>query len=318
MKIDKEYPATHSMSTAWYIVDDDGNVGILDYNENGPIPKDVPEEGVGELVWGLWDDGRKYNQIPIELTHEQIMENLSEPYPPSEEMLWVECIVRIDKARKDRFLMLSDGICECICISEEEGLYIFDAFNCTCDNKDDSIAIIPNSSLDLMLKENLIIENYKYQDFWNNDTFNSEKNVPEHSKSYNSCSFFIYHQPYWENFLPEKMSMPKYPVKFAQLPDEIKDKVHHIPGNFNELETFQIAEYYPCDITHSYVSTVILIDGSEYDLLPLPDGTKAYLLSEPSSSNAKQCITLDEFERLKEKGRVIYRERRWDFTRKDD
>ena len=26
MKIDKEYPATHSMSTAWYVADEDGNV----------------------------------------------------------------------------------------------------------------------------------------------------------------------------------------------------------------------------------------------------------------------------------------------------
>ena len=39
MKTTKEYPATHSMSTAWYIVDDEGNVGILDYNENQPENK---------------------------------------------------------------------------------------------------------------------------------------------------------------------------------------------------------------------------------------------------------------------------------------
>ena len=32
----KEYPATHSMSTAWYAVDNEGNVAILDFNENGP------------------------------------------------------------------------------------------------------------------------------------------------------------------------------------------------------------------------------------------------------------------------------------------
>ena len=53
MKTDREYPATHSMSTAWYIVDDEGNVGILDYNENGPVPHGIPEHGISELVWGL-------------------------------------------------------------------------------------------------------------------------------------------------------------------------------------------------------------------------------------------------------------------------
>ena len=29
MKTDKESPATHSMSTAWYMVDDDDNVAII-------------------------------------------------------------------------------------------------------------------------------------------------------------------------------------------------------------------------------------------------------------------------------------------------
>ena len=47
MLLDKEYPATHSMSTAWYMVDDDDNVAIIEYNENGPVPWDVPgEEGI--------------------------------------------------------------------------------------------------------------------------------------------------------------------------------------------------------------------------------------------------------------------------------
>ena len=38
MKTNKEYPATHSMSTAWYIVDEEGNVGIFDIDQNGPQP----------------------------------------------------------------------------------------------------------------------------------------------------------------------------------------------------------------------------------------------------------------------------------------
>lgn len=38
MITDKEYPATHSMATSWYCVDEDGNVGIFDIDDNGPIP----------------------------------------------------------------------------------------------------------------------------------------------------------------------------------------------------------------------------------------------------------------------------------------
>lgn len=29
MKTDKEYPATHSMYTAWRFVDENGNIGLL-------------------------------------------------------------------------------------------------------------------------------------------------------------------------------------------------------------------------------------------------------------------------------------------------
>ena len=38
MITDKEYPATHSMSTAWYCADEDGNVAIIDFDDNGPVP----------------------------------------------------------------------------------------------------------------------------------------------------------------------------------------------------------------------------------------------------------------------------------------
>ena len=34
MITDKEYPATHSMATSWYCVDEDGNVGIFDIDDN--------------------------------------------------------------------------------------------------------------------------------------------------------------------------------------------------------------------------------------------------------------------------------------------
>lgn len=42
MIVDKEYPATHSMSTAWYGIDLEGNVALFEFNENGPVPQGVP------------------------------------------------------------------------------------------------------------------------------------------------------------------------------------------------------------------------------------------------------------------------------------
>lgn len=48
---DKEYPATHSMMTSWYAIDLDGNVAILEFGHNGPVPQCIAfEENTPEDV----------------------------------------------------------------------------------------------------------------------------------------------------------------------------------------------------------------------------------------------------------------------------
>lgn len=48
---DKEYPATHSMWTAWFAIDEDGNVAIMECDDNGPAPLNAPkEETSDELI----------------------------------------------------------------------------------------------------------------------------------------------------------------------------------------------------------------------------------------------------------------------------
>ena len=44
MKTDKEYPATHSMWTAWFAIDIDGNVAIMECDDNGPAPIEAPKD----------------------------------------------------------------------------------------------------------------------------------------------------------------------------------------------------------------------------------------------------------------------------------
>lgn len=71
MKQDKEYPATHSMATAWYMVDDEGNIGIMDYEDNGPVPFGVEESiPVYSLLFG-YDDGIS-DIVNFDLTDEQV------------------------------------------------------------------------------------------------------------------------------------------------------------------------------------------------------------------------------------------------------
>lgn len=44
MKTNKEYPATHSMATSWFAVDAEGNVGIIEFEDNGPVPTEIVPE----------------------------------------------------------------------------------------------------------------------------------------------------------------------------------------------------------------------------------------------------------------------------------
>jgi hypothetical protein len=41
--MDGDFPAAHSMDTDWFAVDRDGHVALFISNENGPVPRSVPE-----------------------------------------------------------------------------------------------------------------------------------------------------------------------------------------------------------------------------------------------------------------------------------
>lgn len=125
MKTDKEYPATHSMSTSWYIVDDEGNVGIFDFSDNGPVPYNVKYDNcIYNLSAGMWVDG--YDSAKIELTDDQLLELLSDPINPNELYYWDDKFVQIDTSREKEFqkLMKHKDIRLVSCVSKALGLYL--------------------------------------------------------------------------------------------------------------------------------------------------------------------------------------------------
>lgn len=274
MKTDKEYPATHSMSTAWYIVDDDGNVGILDYNDNGPVPWGIEETYGSELKYGYEDSSCdiEHKGLRFNLTDEQILDLLSEPHKPSEETLWYDCAVRIDKKKTARFLKLceNDSV-SAFCISENLGLYEFYAMDCAVDRYYNNAPI--HGTLKVMLDEEIILEVYRTQMLDMDDEYNNGDVI--HSKSFDNSPYFIFHQPYWTEFLPQKMHEPKHPVRISQIPEEFRQRIHKIPGRFSDMETFLIAQYYPCK-AYSNEDPTYVVDGCSYQTAPLPDGSKVY------------------------------------------
>ena len=106
MKTDKEYPATHSMSTAWYIVDEEGNVGILYFNENGPVPKETEQTCIEDLMFGHEEDWEKKQTLPIELSEQQIFEMLSDPRLPEDTDFNYFTVVEILKEKESEFIEL--------------------------------------------------------------------------------------------------------------------------------------------------------------------------------------------------------------------
>lgn len=260
MQNGKEYPATHSMSTAWYMVDEDGNVGIMEFNENGPVPWLANQQfGADELVF-RYHNYENDTCLNIKLNDDQIDDLIEEPHSPEEEEYWCDCVVQIDLKQEKEFLKLAkrkDFVIE-LCVSQNRGLYLIEADASICfDNGDNPKK---RSALDLMIENKIITKVYRIKDFWITDDWNNGEIV--HTKNFSSAPYYLYHQPYWPEYLPKCMNTPKNPVKFDQLPPELQKLTLKIPVKFGENETFQIDRWHPCD-THGD-NKYILFEGCEY------------------------------------------------------
>lgn len=269
MKTDKEYPATHSMSTAWYMVDDEGNIGIMEYNENGPVPFGVREYCVNSLVFG--DELKNSNTVQIDLTDEQIYDLLKEPLPPLEAKEWFHPVIRIDLSKKDHFFELlkkySKQISVSLCVSEKLGLYYIDCYSCLTYNNQNN-CYTPKGILKTMIMEGIILEVFELQDY---DLEEEEEEEIGHDNS----PYYLYSQPYYNGCLQKRVFIPKNPVKISQIPEEFRERIHHIKGSFNDIETMQIAQHYPCNFFFDRTSYCAY--GAKYQEAILEDGTKGFV-----------------------------------------
>ena len=279
MKLDKEYPATHSMSTAWYVADEEGNVGIMHFNENGPVPWQTEETSMGDLVFGHQEGNRPNQYLMIDLTDEQIDDLLVSPHSPEEEDDWHNCVIQIDVTKEKRFLELAKGekFDLQFCISRLRGLYSVDAIECTfLYYKDGRYPVLKRSPLGKMLDQGIILQVYHKKEL---RCFDNKKNGRiVHTKYFSSAPYYIFNQSYWYETLPECINVPEFPVKLDQFPEKLKKRVLCLPVKFKETKNFQIAEWYPCAIYPWYDSPTETVDGCAYERLPLTDGKQAYVL----------------------------------------
>ena len=80
MITDKEYPATHSMSTAWYCVDEDGNVVEPEYDLDDDLIYLSRYDYEGEVNNEDVDNYTIQNTMSREDIYESILETLAESY----------------------------------------------------------------------------------------------------------------------------------------------------------------------------------------------------------------------------------------------
>ena len=99
-------------------------------------------------------------------------------------------------------------------------------------------------------------------------------------KDFDTLPYYIYYQPYCTDFLQERVNVPKNPVKLNQFPESLRRRVPVLPIKFSEKEKIQIAEWVLCNCNSFETAAV---DGLEYVLLKLTDGTEAYVLTDENA-----------------------------------
>jgi hypothetical protein len=254
MKLYKEYPATHSMSTAWYVADEEGNVAIIDIEDNGPVPVgEYKETCVNDIFWQDFSSEGVDTIRNISLLPEQILPMLE----PNDEMgiweidkhgwhnyEWSDSLFRIDMTKYDVFkkaLSLKDHNYSYrpVCLSKEMGLFFADFF----DNK---------LGVDLLVKNKVVLKKYhmpyyetpdEYIEYWEGEIDEEYKSLRKNNQKF---PVFIFWQGYSPSFRPAvRITAPKRPLTVSQLPTDLQSRIKRLPVKFEDLEFLQMAEYVP-------------------------------------------------------------------------
>ena len=291
MITDKEYPATHSMSTAWYAADEDGNVAIINYNENGPVPWGTETDLCIENI--IWGDDEDSKDLSITMTDDQIDEMIENPHhPKTDSNWWYNCAIQIDTAKEKLFLELAKGRGFTLkkCLSKHRGLYLVDA--------DMHVRGVKRTALQKMLDNEIIIKVFNLKNMDIEEDWVDEKVV--FKKNFDNLPYFIYGQPYSIDFLSERLNIPRNPIKLSQFPETLRRRIPVLPIKFSEKKNFQIAEWVP---TNVYTIEEDIVDGVEYSLLKLTDGTEAYVLTDLNADVFVEYCSEKEKYQCEENGR---------------
>lgn len=266
MKTNKEYPATHSMSTEWFIADEEGNIALFDFDENGPVPVDMPSENFSMLMTAEEDFGTKDNDKIeyFELTDEQVDELMQNAVPTNEFKTedGIDLFVQVDEQYKKEFLEVFIDRIE-FCLSHKHNIYYI--YSLLGYYKPEAYKKRSIETFHKTVKKVVSI----WADAYSEDDFSGEKDKWP-------LPFYCYKQPYDSSYsLAKRTNIPKFPFKEDQIPENQRHKLLRVPIKFSECSGFQIAQYLIC---HWYASDEIEIDKRTYAKFPKTGGGYCYIL----------------------------------------
>lgn len=262
MKTNKEYPATHSMATAWYCVDEEGNVGVFEIEDNGPKPMGCDEGLDVNDIWFDFSIDKEKGIKDLCLTPDQIkplLKPLKTPdrweqkkvviteylsgggkktteHPYIYNASWNQVVIKIDMTKLLFLLqamsMEKEEKCM-ICLSREEGFFMVD-FSCN------------QKGVELLESNHVVLAKFGFPFYYFEDFESDEEIIAMRDKEFNRFPVFIFQQPDWPNEgAANRMSNPANPMKKEQLPQKIREQITQLPVRFREAQSIQLAEFVP-------------------------------------------------------------------------
>ncbi len=235
---DREYPATHSMLTSWFAVDNEGNVAFIEFEDGGPIPNIVPMYPTEFIITELLVDYSGEIKRSI-LTDEQAKSLAScldfkpfDTHSQDDHSFYYDSVWKIDTQKRDQFFDIIKNYKDSIVIlSEKEGLYYIGSAH---RNEKDQVA--------KKLSETKCLLSYAM--LWLDDYIES---WPEHKLKggFEGLPMFVYAQECSNPAPIMRLHMPINPVKASQLTHQNMAMALHLPFSFRDKKLFYIPLYYP-------------------------------------------------------------------------
>lgn len=257
------------MSTSWFGIDKDGNVCVIEFNENGPVPYGCEQQVISGLISDNMASTARGNSKYLNYSLDQALELEKTLKAPSFDRIEFDCVIKIDVKSVERFKELCirniknnrdySNTCPYVSVCEERGLYIVDFYSWSDRDKQ------------YLLDCNILL-GIRDSDIYTDDIFSYEKKKWIFENDLSGYPYFLYQQPYSTDQLTERTYIPTIPFKEEQLSIENRRNALHFPFSFAETQFVQVAEFFQCE---SNAEEKIEYDGIRtisHNVYPVPEG----------------------------------------------